>query len=366
MDTHASTSASTPPLFHYTRRLETVSKILRNGFLMAPNRRELMEVLLPGASFGEREPQQFGMISFTELDLGASTRHSENFGKFGICVTADWARRNGAHRVLYVDKHGPVTESFRWLFELGHQELQIKHPDYTDRILENDALSALYAQIYSRLTAIYEFMEPAANAHQMEWRIVNPVRQYHDLSNRARLLESLLKDADSGIGTVRVEPDDVAALIIPKKAIRPLQASLPESFRRVPIIPHKPLSKLWTILGRLAIKSRHGPVTRMRAQPAERAQNLQLSPINNRADSYLAPCVHEIIGLEATRDLVRARQRLTVGYATANGQLVDVEMSVAEAAKLYLYLNGALQHPEFSRTLQEVVEKASGQGSERL
>lgn len=55
-------------LTHYTDRIEALVGILTNGFAWVPNRRDLMPILVPEHDFSRREPQQFGMISFTDLE----------------------------------------------------------------------------------------------------------------------------------------------------------------------------------------------------------------------------------------------------------------------------------------------------------
>src|SRR5450755_1791338 len=77
-------------LTHYTRTLEAVVGILNNGFAWVPNRRNLMSALVAGHDFSKREPQEFGMISFTDWSPPAPPRHRKEFGDFGIVVSREW------------------------------------------------------------------------------------------------------------------------------------------------------------------------------------------------------------------------------------------------------------------------------------
>lgn len=99
-------------LFHYTKSEETVAAILQYGFLLMPNKRHLINAFLPSDDFSQREPQEFGMVSFTELESQQARSHRERFGEFGICVGWQWALRNNAQRVIYVEDSGLVFSDF--------------------------------------------------------------------------------------------------------------------------------------------------------------------------------------------------------------------------------------------------------------
>jgi hypothetical protein len=58
-------------LVHYTKPSHIVGEILRNGFLLVPNRREFIQLLIRTRQFPAQEPLQFEMVSFTELRICA-------------------------------------------------------------------------------------------------------------------------------------------------------------------------------------------------------------------------------------------------------------------------------------------------------
>jgi hypothetical protein len=130
-------------LTHYTRTLEAIVGILNNGFAWVPHRRNLMSELVAGHDFSKREPQEFGMISFTDWDPPAPPRHRERFGDFGIVVSRDWAQARKrirgfaaenveeglrAQRVIYVEK-GPVLDALRWVYTAAHNHLSMEQKD---------------------------------------------------------------------------------------------------------------------------------------------------------------------------------------------------------------------------------------------
>ena len=70
----------TTQLVHYTRDAATVGSIVRKGFLLIPSPRELLSALVEDRVDWDKEPQEWGMISLTELPLAESTSHREAFG----------------------------------------------------------------------------------------------------------------------------------------------------------------------------------------------------------------------------------------------------------------------------------------------
>jgi hypothetical protein len=171
------------PLTHYTRTTEAVANILTHGFAWVPIKRRLIQKLVPDCDFSNREPQQFGMISFTDVDAPACRKHLERFGVFGIAMSPEWARLHAAERVLYLSEEGPLFETFCSLFRSGYEQLHgaIRFPGdgaarmaFTNKNMASIQDGALCSQVLT----LYEYMEPAENAYQSEWRIVNAMPLY--------------------------------------------------------------------------------------------------------------------------------------------------------------------------------------------
>lgn len=108
---------------HYTHEIETLKKILDNGFAYVPNKRGLIADFLPHHNFEEREPQQFGMISFTDLPSVKAIRHRDDFGSYGVLVSKEWANSHNIQKVIYIDNKGPIFESLQKLFNQGYDDL---------------------------------------------------------------------------------------------------------------------------------------------------------------------------------------------------------------------------------------------------
>lgn len=231
-------------LIHHTKNGETVSAILQNGFAYVANRRLLCEELLEQHDFSQREPQQFGMISFRSYDGLLLSQHIDRFGGYGICVTEQWARGNFAQKVLYLDRSGPVFEAMRELFVSAYQEVKKivgVYPDDRARAMayHNKAMAtALGAVHYANLLQLYEYFEPVENQYQNEWRICNPDANYGISENITDAIADVSppKGWAQFLNVRKVQPTDVDHLICPQGESNSLRSLLPEKFRNLEII----------------------------------------------------------------------------------------------------------------------------------
>ena len=233
-----------PPLTHYTGSLEAVSGILTYGFAWYPNSRRLSELLLPTIPLRKREPQQFGMVSFTELSPVEAGAHKERFGPFGIAVSEAWAARHRAQRVFYVPTSGPLTEALQRLFEAGAQDLANRLPVSAESRFhmsyENRALASTIAGagLWRNLLTIWEYLEPEDSAAQREWRIVNPEPDYTDFGTKPEAIQAV-SPPENWAKFNRVLPissEEVVHLVCPHSRLEALRASLPPAFTALPVL----------------------------------------------------------------------------------------------------------------------------------
>jgi hypothetical protein len=233
-------------LTHYTGQLDSVANIITHGFAWVANRRNLVEILIPHRNYSEREPQQFGMISFTEITPNEACFHSGVFGRYGVVVTDAWAKHQNAQRVIYVDSAGPVTDSLRSIFEIGYRdcEARIRYPEDAGWTMafENKAVasSVAGAMLWANLLQLYEYMESSQFSGEREWRIVHP-DPYYSLAGRRT--EQVIRDVSPPQGwanylnVVTVAPGDIEALVCPSSECHALRQALPPEYANVPLIP---------------------------------------------------------------------------------------------------------------------------------
>jgi len=227
---------------HYTGTIETVVNILSNGLAWVPNRRGLIEAFLPFHDYSEREPQQFGMISFTELLPDAAEAPRKEFGNYGIMVSEEWAFSQKIQKVIYIDRKGPVFDSLCTLFQYAYAELlkasmrregEISQMLFTNKVRAGIAGGSLYAN----LLQLYEYMEPMDNSYQQEWRIVHPKPLYGYRETK----EEIIKNVSPPTGWAKImnvlplEPKDIAGFVCPVHDEVVLRQVQPETYHNIPL-----------------------------------------------------------------------------------------------------------------------------------
>lgn len=229
-------------LTHYTG-ISGLLGILQNGFAWIPNRRHLADLLLPQHDYSKREPQQFGMLSFTELLPEEASQHRSDFGSFGISVTAEWAEKHKAQRVIYVSNEGPVKDALRTAFDVGYRDLQtrIEYPDDAawQMAFENKAMAKVAgAMLWFNLLTLWEYLEPEKNSHQSEWRIVNKFPFYSLSENKAETIAAVSPPVGWAIhmNVLTLSPNDVSALVCPTASVQNFKELLPAEYRDVKLI----------------------------------------------------------------------------------------------------------------------------------
>lgn len=348
-------------LVHYTKSTDKIASILERGFLLVPNKRHLIAQLLGTDEFSHREPQEFGMVSFTELRTEDAATHRESFGAFGIVVTWDWAFRNHAQRVLYIGE-GPVVSALSWLFRFARQELERRSPErVTEYTLGNKLMASLHGQLYGHLLTLYEFMEPERNSSQVEWRIVNEIPFYfHDTSDRAGIVQQLLGLSEKGMCTVKLGRQDVLMLLCPPGEARALARVLPSSFSHVPIVRYSVFNSLINrtrhFMDDLRANLRRRPPV-LHADFPVPVDSIVLPNTSKVSPWYKLPPMTSLQGLSAYRDDVLERASCTAQYQSASGALFDLNMPLTEALKLFNFLSTMVRDPRMAHLVALAYEK---------
>jgi hypothetical protein len=231
-------------LTHYTGSSEAVANILTHGFAWIPNRRKLATLLIPQHDFSRREPQQFGMISFTELEPTQTRAHRERFGAFGIVVAERWALECGAQRVIYLDDEGPLTVALGVLFEIGYADVtrRIEYPDDAGWLMayenKNAAGAIAGSRLWAHLLQLWEYLEPASSSAQREWRIVNPDPLYSLSENKSEAIAQISPPQSWAKFTnvLAIQRSEVVALICRGTDMERLQSQLPPEYASIRII----------------------------------------------------------------------------------------------------------------------------------
>jgi hypothetical protein len=229
-------------LTHYTRTVEAVANILTHGFAWVPNKRKLIQKFVPHHNFSEREPQLFGMISFTDSEPPVPPKHLEEFGQFGIVVSPQWARLHRAQRVLYVSEGGPVIDAFRGLFENGYEQLSksIRFPadGAAKMAFTNKHMASVHGGfLWSNLLTLYEYMEPLDNAYQSEWRIVNPNPLYGYGQTTPEVIQKVSPPRNwaKHVNVLKFPQDAIVGFVCRRREEEVLKEALPPDFQSKPL-----------------------------------------------------------------------------------------------------------------------------------
>lgn len=225
-------------LTHYTRTLDGVAGILENGFAWAPLPRNLIQDLVPSHDWSATEPQQYGLISFTEQPVPALRRHLETFGRYGIQVAPDWAQRQSATRVTYLERRGPLFDALKGLFAIGYANVKkgIRYPEdglWNMACVYKSAAAALASPFWAHLLTVYEYLEPAENSYQCEWRVVHPT----GVGNLSRDTSDRIRNVSPPTGwgkylhVLPVRPADIHGFVCPVADREHFIARLPSGYR---------------------------------------------------------------------------------------------------------------------------------------
>lgn len=231
-------------LTHYTNEPDALINILNHGFAWVANRRHLTTLLIPMHDYTAREPQQFGMVSFTELRPEEARAHTTIFGRLGIVVTDSWAHQHNAQRVMYIENEGPFIDALRAVFKIGYDDLKarIEYPNDGGWLMsfENKATAAAVAgaHLWANLLTIWEYLEPASSAYQREWRIVNPLPLYSISEDKKETIGNVTppKGWAQHTSVIPVAPADVEAIVCPSSLVRAIRSRLPSGYQDVSII----------------------------------------------------------------------------------------------------------------------------------
>jgi len=222
---------------HYTKK-KTVNDILRNGLAWIPNRRGLIADLLPSHNFEDREPQQFGMISFTDLPPETAHGVRNTFGNYGIIFSQEWTSSNNLQKVIYVDNKGSIFEALHYLFEYAYKDLEARslkrEGEVSQMAYTNKARAAIAGgDMYAKLLELYQYMEPIEHSYQQEYRMVHPHPCYGYKKTKQENIDHVSPPKGWAIyfNVIKLTPNDVVEFVCPENEIENFRKTLDQRYR---------------------------------------------------------------------------------------------------------------------------------------
>lgn len=234
------------PVTHFCATPKVLKAILTHGLRATALRRNLLDIALPERSATEREPGQFGQVSFTSRGIPHEGGGPFAFGSIGITVSDTWAQAHKVLPVLYVPLTGPRFDAFKSLAQWAYADLKERLRAREERYpgdaffqfaeINPDSAKLLGGGAWAIISELHMGMEDQANAHEAEWRLVHtlPLRDFPS-SEREQP-----KGGPVGWPTVqnftRLQAGDVAQISCPEALRTDVAASIPEPFHDVPVV----------------------------------------------------------------------------------------------------------------------------------
>jgi hypothetical protein len=192
-------------LFHFTKSLDVVKLILKNGYC-------------PRYCLEDVEWQEWGheliayaMTCFCDIPLSRITEHTDFYGQFGLGMTKEWGLRNSLNPVIYFPPSGLVSQHARYL--LG---LNLDDADEEDRLNGHTFdLFKLMKPIRGKMVIAGKILEK--NFYQeSEWRYAPKIDNmiYKDEFDK----ECDNANVEAASYSLRFTPADVRYIFVPSDA----------------------------------------------------------------------------------------------------------------------------------------------------
>jgi|SRR5687767_9611520 hypothetical protein len=101
---------SSATLFHFTRSLDTLKKILKSGFKPFYSSEDLL-------MFGVAECPGIPMVSFCDIPLSHTNRHVQDYGRYGIGLAKKWGMAKNVSPVHYIYQDSICARVIRDIYD---------------------------------------------------------------------------------------------------------------------------------------------------------------------------------------------------------------------------------------------------------
>lgn len=204
-------------LFHFTSQ-ESLFEILRTTFKVSYARERII---------GPTQRREFGvpMVSFSDLKLSELKKIIEDdYGKFGIGLSKEWANRNGLNPVMYISRHCSLTDSL-----INGVDGIYRHLNGLTNLAQITALGQSYLNIMDIYRYIKNYDGELERANQplnenyrfaddREWRYVpninSEIRPFVPISTIRTRAQKQQLNASIDNYRLSFEPEDIKYLVV--------------------------------------------------------------------------------------------------------------------------------------------------------
>ncbi|MEO6993449.1 MAG: abortive infection system antitoxin AbiGi family protein [Lacunisphaera sp.] len=232
-------------LLHFTSSSEAINNILTHGFVYVAHPTKVASFVLPPLQSMEREPQQFGMICFRkEMQGEMSQLHRTKFGGYAIAIDETWAISAGAQPVMYLQSTGATAHAFKRLLStaaagVAAEEKRFPGDSIRTKAYHNRAMASVFgAPEWAALLEIYQFLAPASDEWEREWRIVNPYPIYSIPKTGPEAVAQVSPPLGWAKETnlLKLPRHAVLHLVAPAESAGELRCSLPDNYVGIEIV----------------------------------------------------------------------------------------------------------------------------------
>lgn len=204
---------STNSIIHYTDSFDKLKSILIEGFGIKYCSEKLVidDENLSAAAHP--------MISFCDIPLSQSFLHFKAYGKYGIGLTKNWAKKLGINPVLYLDKQSSITKTLGDFLKERRNKTSNLSVDQRNKILRIKCFTKNYSGLLKRKSveiADYKFYD------EREWRLVPESKDLKGakFSIHMKDYEKDKKKYNESISGIRYKfsPKDISYIIVEKNS----------------------------------------------------------------------------------------------------------------------------------------------------
>lgn len=210
-----SENVSSSVLFHFTKSMDNLKSILKNGFFPHYcSEYTLDHVDIKAASKGHSPMYAAPLVCFCDLPLSLISKHLKEYGNFGIGLDKEWGFRNRVTPVIYTHNTAQTCQPI--------SRLTAKAEKSNDKTVANDLmLLAAYTKPFLGPAWRNNKVEPKVRFYdEREWRYVPVVRGVEplflcreDYTNTSKI--NVLHRRFKKQNALPIPPDDIQYLIVP-------------------------------------------------------------------------------------------------------------------------------------------------------
>lgn len=222
---------SSSSLFHFTKSVDILISILKNGFYPRTATEDISFMLPEYDEF----PVGIPMVCFTDIPIELTKSHREQYGMYGLGMKKEWGISKGINPIFYIIKDSAAYNAFNHMQYITVQNSKMldeqltknKHSYKEEHSKSMEIMEAVfdfagYIKIYC--SSFEEDIKPFYD--EREWRYLPPMRDEKQIRDETcnRLLPNQLNDDEKQklnrymekTYSLKFDFNDVEQIIVPK------------------------------------------------------------------------------------------------------------------------------------------------------